>query len=170
MEAFDKRQIIGYKFDINSVNRKSQTIPKGFKKSDETPEEEPENPEVSQVMGFSSFGRTKNKSKNETKNAKKFDIEKLMAERPNANKWKSFGQSNDSNEDKNNSDSNDSDQKIISKPESSETKDNDKEEAEKQSEEGNDSESDDDLIGPPLPPGFGLQSESKEKDDDRDSD
>ena len=164
-EAFESRQITGYKFDLNSVNRKSQTIPKGFKKTEETNEEEEEedNPEVSQVMGFSSFGRTKNKSKTDTKSAKKFDIEKLMAERPNADKWKSFGQTN---EDKDNNDINNSVEKISLKPESSETNVTNNESTEKQSQEVNDSESDDDLIGPPLPPGFGQQSEEKEIDSD----
>ncbi|CAG2116372.1 unnamed protein product, partial [Medioppia subpectinata] len=36
MEAVDNKKITGYKFDLNSVNKKSQTFPKLLKQRDDT--------------------------------------------------------------------------------------------------------------------------------------
>ena len=168
MEAIDNRNIIGYKFDINSVNRKNQTIPKDLKREEVIPDEEEDNSEVSQVMGFSTFGRSKKSSKNETKSAKKFDIETLMAERPVVDKWKSIAQTSQSNDDKSKNDSNDSQPIVSPNDKTSETSDKNNEKSEKDSEVNKDSESDDDLIGPPLPPGFSLGAENTEEGSDED--
>lgn len=129
---------------------------------DECPEE-PEDSEVSQVMGFSSFGRSKSWTKNETKSAKKFDIEKLMAERPSTTKWKPLGPQPDDEED-------DSNSKEANNQNESKSADKNQATQPKNSNES-DYDSDDDLIGPPLPPGFNLDSlNTKDESDESDED
>ena len=132
-----------------NVSNKKSSIPKlpglkhkviEIKQDDDNTEE---NEEMSKVMGFSGFGRVK--QRNNEKTARKFDLDKMLAEAKT--KWKPV-----ENQDDESSNSN-----LEMK---NEQKTNIKHEQ-------HDSESDeDDAIGPPLPPGF--SQESKEEDEDED--
>ncbi|CAG2119991.1 unnamed protein product, partial [Medioppia subpectinata] len=153
----------------------SQTFPKLLKQRDDTfaDEDTAEETEMSKVMGFSKFGRTKSSTKNETKSAQKFDIEKLLSERPNANKWKTFGQSSqESDHNKESEDKEASDEDTSKSDNKSDNKLTENVTNVIATEEESDSDSD--LIGPPLPPGFQLDSseatEERNKSDDESSD
>ena len=165
IQALDERKVTGYKFDINSVKRKTNAVTKGLIPNEDEYEANAEDSEVSKVMGFGSFGRTKNCDKTETKNAKKFDIEKMMSERPSASKWKPMGQQDEIKEDSDSNNSEQRDQTVSQKLDKSESV------TEPENFNEPESDSDDDLIGPPLPPGFNLDSlNTKDESDDSDED
>ncbi|CAG2181691.1 unnamed protein product, partial [Oppiella nova] len=172
MEAVDNKKIIGFKFDLNSATKRSQTIPKSMQPKEDHSVQDPEDKHMSEVMGFSTFGRTKSSTKNESKSAQKFDIEKLLAERPNANKWKTFGQSSGDIDDKNDSTNSSETKEAPNKDVHKSDDKSDNKSTEKQTIVANedDSDSDSDLIGPPLPPGFQLESETKEDTEERSDD
>ncbi|XP_054162669.1 WD repeat-containing protein 70-like [Oppia nitens] len=173
MAAREERQVVGYKFDMNSKHKREQSVPKGLTvstvdKSDDGHDQQ--DSEMAKVMGFATFGRNKSLKKNETKTARKFDIETLMSERPITNKWKPLGQSDDNIDEQTNV-TNDNQIKASTSDESKAVTEIIVQKETKLTQED---DSDSDLIGPPLPPGFSLDSinkeENNEDNDDEDDD
>ncbi len=161
---FENKATIGYKFELNPIYRKSESLlkQKQFIK-DNTFDQINQNEDVSKIMGFSNFGR--NKSESNPKTAQKFDIEKLFAERPNAHKWKAVDEVKKREDVESDSDSD------SCQPNERSTQVTTNQSIEAKDKTDSESDSDSDLIGPPLPPDFSSENKNiDEKSDDELSD
>lgn len=147
-EAIERRQITGFKFDIKSSKKKPITMNlKGLRHEvvQKPEEKDDETNEISQTMGFSGFGKISKATPKAEPAEKQPQPSTSTKSLPKARQFDI--------------------EQLVAQTKAAKMSNIEPTRDEKQSASSDDeSESDDDVVGPPLPPGFGADSEEQSKD------